>query len=296
MAPPQVDVYGWPTCEGYLVERLFPGRPPIEGAPEDTAPDVLARVRPDARAFVFHLDCTHTARFPRNRGHLVASLAARGVRVLNARVTDISKRTVQNTCRKAGLVSVRATRRGPAGELLIVKTNLNYGGKREKEMTPRQRALLGLAPVSRGIHGALEYRVVPRRDLEDATWRDRGLAVERFVANRDHRWYRAYVLVDRVFLCELRNTALIKKVGDSRLTGSWPLTLVRGRVEGQGFPQLATRALARFLAAFSLDFGTVDILEDDGGIPYVIDVNTTPYYSRMFDGLTGHLLGAPGIQ
>jgi len=73
-------------------------------------------------------------------------------------------------------------------------------------------------------------------------------------------------------------------------------TLVEGRY--RAIPQSDTTherllaQLAVFVPAFGLQFGTIDVVSNNSGEHYIIDVNTTPYFLVRAADVLDHLGGA----
>lgn len=248
----------------------------------ETASELLRRLPPHATAFVFHLNLTDTRRTPQRRGAFSRALRARGIRIVNEHVTDISKRRVQAACAAAGLNSVQAPRAGDPRELLIVKTNANYGGEKERFLGPRERRALGFEPRCRWIRSHDGYLILPRRDVRPELWRTRELVVERFIENRYHVFYRAHKLLDRVIISRMVNPARIKKMLQQIPRTNWYLRLpelesMRGPTPP---PRHVVRAVAGVCRVLRLDLGSIDLVEDDAGECYVIDVNASPYWGE----------------
>lgn len=196
---------------------------------------------------------------------------------LNHRVVDISKRAVQAELARLGFAVTEAPRRGDPRELVIVKTNYNAGGKQERKLRRGRRVRLGIAPPSRVITRSRGYRVLPRADVPDAYWGDPALFVERYVSNAAGRYFRAYVLHDRLVVSTIISTRRVKKA-DPGLPRENHL-LVRGNAH-DGVAEPLRVLLERFTHALSLDYGTLDVVVDDAGAFHLVDVNTTPYWGR----------------
>src|SRR4051812_48250337 len=98
----QFVVYEWQAWTDFLITRIVPSTRITAGV-LGSAARVLDAVPANARFFLFHVDCTVTHRFPRDRANLLSGLGRRGITVLNGSVTDISKRRLQATCVRAGL-------------------------------------------------------------------------------------------------------------------------------------------------------------------------------------------------
>ena len=190
--------------------------------------------------------------------------------------------------------STRATRAGESAEWLIVKTNANYAGEKEKFVRPDERRALGLGPRCRWISRHDEYLIRRRSDVPPGFWRSRQVIVERFIENRSHAYYRAYKLLDRVVIARVVNPAPIKKALDNIPRTNWYLRLPSLQpVEGpKPWPLHVAGAVFRVSDAFGLDIGTIDLVEDDAGQCYVIDVNTSPFMGTATHGRMLEFLAA----
>lgn len=273
-------VYEWHAWWQFKIVRALPEAVRLTAHPGEHADEVLARCPPGALAFAFHINATFSAEFPHGRDQLIAGLRDRGVVPINAAVTDISKQWVQAQCAASGLPVAAAAREGDLDERLIVKTNHNYGGRSERLLTPELLVSLRIPRPSGEVTSTREYPVVPRRDIPDDWWTDPGLAIERYIQNRRHRIYRVNVAGRRFDILRLVNTNVVKKVGDSveKVTVFCGREqLERGAVPGVDAEVGVT--CIRFLDRAGLDFGSLDVITDDDGRAYIVDVNPTPYGS-----------------
>jgi hypothetical protein len=270
-------LYAFASPSRFLCHELFPRAHVLHASPVDTAERILARIPERARRFLFHVNLTLTARFPRDRARLVAALERRGIEPLNHRVVDVSKRALQATLVRLGLATTQAARRGDPRELLIVKTNYNAGGRQEQKLRRGRRVRLGIAPASRVITRSRGYRVMPRRQVPSAYWDDPALFIERYVSNAAGRYFRAYVLHERIAVSAITSTRRVKKA-DPGLPRENHL-LVRGRAH-DSVPEPLRALVERFTHALSLDYGTLDVVEADDGAFHLVDLNTTPYWGR----------------
>jgi hypothetical protein len=276
-----VVIYEWQAGEHFLAPQLLPAATCIHGAIDDSAAAVLAQLPPRTEAFLFQINLSRTARFPAGRQALVAELAARGVRVLNRSLTDIRKHTLHRLLRAAGLPSPAAGRRGRTDELLIVKTDFNYGGMCERLLTPAQRRRLGLSPRPIGLEDWADYRILPRGKMLDDWWHDETLVVERYIDNPRGEFFRVCVLGESVMVVKAYNECPIKKLNDDPRDENFLIARSRlPHLGDNGFlsPDLLA-TIDRFLAAAGLDFGALDIVHD-GRRFFIVDLNATPYGSR----------------
>lgn len=293
MSPTPLVVYDWFTLPGFLVYAIADTPIVLKAAVQDSVDLVLAGIPEGTTHFLFHLNCTRTARFPVDRTHLIRGLEARGIRVLNKRATDISKAVLQSRCQALGLPSVHTSAGdGLPDDVIIVKSNLNYGGANEWALTMEEREILGVGSGSTMIYEPNHYLVMPRREIQADWWEDSQLVCERFVGNPEGRWLRGFRCMDRFVLCEMESPEQVKKVGSSRLLRTWMIQ--PNREESMPDDAVAARTLADILRLaddVGLDFGAVDAMIGADGTPYIIDVNTTPAYYSPAPGLAAHLRG-----
>lgn len=287
------ELHGW---QGYLLAALLPDAVRLGAVVGETAGDVLRRLDRDATAFAFHLDLTRSARLPLDRPVLLRRLAGAAVGSINGAVVDISKRLVHRCCRRAGLASAAAPRHGDPDELLIVKTDYNYQGRKERLLTAEQRRRIGYPEIPAQLLAdrPFSYRVVARREVGDDIFSSPHLVVERYVTNRDHRFHRIYLAGPSLVVSAVIDASVLKKMPVGIARESYFFDLDQP-LEDQPVPARIHRAAvtaARFARAARLDFGALDLVSDDTGGMFVIDVNTTPYWG---DGghpdLLAHLAG-----
>jgi hypothetical protein len=263
----------------FLLPMVVPGThrmPVVMGESKD---DILQRIPQDFNGlFAFHIDLTDSSRCPDDRAGLIADLLGRGIRTLNGEITNISKRFVQAACRRAGLGTTTADREGDASEILIVKTNRNYGGKPEAKLSSDVRDVLTIsahATYDRPDHG---YLVAQRRDVPSGAWDDPTLVVERYIENREQLFYRVYFLCNRFAISEGRERTSIKSIGRSVRHRLLLFSLDEaGIVDAAVPPDLvpAVNAVLRFANVTGMDFGCLDLMRDDTGHFFVVDMNTT---------------------
>lgn len=275
-------VYQWGRQTGYLFWMTSPESFLIPATIGESHTDVLSQVPPAVRVFAFHIDLTHTERVPLGRKALCDSLRAAGVLVLNEHVTNISKHAVQRACAAAGLKTTKARRNGNAEEMLIVKTSLNYGGENERMLAPVERRMLNLTRRMAPLSGHLSYRILPRRKVHARYWSSPVFIVERYIVNNRYLLYRAHVCRNRMVISRFFNLAPIKKMPPVFPSMNWYIRLPEliSLPAALPMPVSVARAVSIFCRAFRLDFGAVDILLDDDGECYIIDVNTTPHWGE----------------
>jgi hypothetical protein len=262
---------------------------------DDSVEAVLARIPPPATHFLFHLNVSITTGLPSCRDDLIAALAARGIKTINAGVTDISKPFIQKICADHSLNVCLAPRTVPDDTMVIAKSSLNHGGKTERDLPPAEVTRLGLHLPPRML-GPANYRVVRAGDVPAAVWEDSSLFIERFISNDEGRYHRAYLCADRLVVWEGINPNPIKKTFGDVSSRTSRFRLVGGRYlpvsQSDQAPQALLADLAVLVAAFGFSFGTIDAMSDDDGQFYFVDVNTTPFYRSSATDIAEHLGGA----
>ncbi len=292
---PSFTVYEWYTTPEFLISAVVPDATIITGSVEDSIENIQPKLPSHLTSFLFHLNCTKTALFPICRPRLIEHLNSRGVPILNAHATDISKRYIQQKCADLGLPTTLASREGDPEEKVMVKTNLNFAGASEWGLTPEQRTMLGLGKGSDFIYDPFQYLVMPRREVNASWWDDENLICERFITNQEHRWSRSFVFLNKLVTLDMTNPMQVKYPGMSVLKQMWKLVLADGSAADQDGADVPAwiQGLARFIKAFPLDMGTLDVVQDDLGNAYIVDVNTTPAFgAKPVPGLAEHLQGA----
>jgi hypothetical protein len=296
-----IYVYEWNAWEYFLLPAALPGARRIPAHPGENYTDVAARVQGDGGTFIFHLNLTETSRIPAGRVELCEHLRARGARVLNGRVTDISKRALQDTCRRAGLRTVAAARAGAPDDTLIVKSNLNYGGLGESWLTADDRLKVGLKDAprwpdydagssegERGREDVLEvpsYRILPRCEVGPDVWDSADLVVENYVGNSRDLFYRVHLLGGHVVISRVFDAAPIKKFPPGIQRDDWHFVIpksafVKG-VAGLPAPTDLVEDVLVLCRSMGLDFGALDVVQDDAGAFYIVDVNSTPWWGKV---------------
>ncbi len=271
-------IYEWDAWWQFKMVRAVPEAIRLTARPDEHAEEVLSRCPPNASAFAFHINATFSGEFPHDRKALISALEARGVVSINGFVFDISKRWVQAQCAAFGLPVATASIDGDPNERVIVKTDHNFGGQSERQLTEHQRRTLRVSRPSSEVSSAHAYQVIPRREVPAAWWADPALVIERYVVNRSNVIYRVSVAGTRVDILRMVNTALIKKVTASQEKVTFFATrdqLDEGSV--RGLDADVGKTIVRFLEGAGLDFCGMDVIADDDGRTYIIDVNTTPY-------------------
>jgi len=292
----RLGAYELGAWDGYLLPALLPDAIRVRARP-GRRPHAWELPR-GLRQLVFHVNLSDARGVPPQRAEWCRALEARGVRVLNGALLDITKRHVQNTCKRLGLGDLRAPAEGDLGELLIVKTNRNYGGRPEARLSPAARTQLGVIDDGHTPIDPRSYRVAPRGEIEAACFRSPGLAVERYLEDGAGTLYRAYLLGSRAVLCEYSDPRPVKKMHGATYVAHHLLDL-GDRPRGDARVRSAHSKVAAFCHGAGMDFGALDLCPDASGELFLVDANPTPYWGEglrrpsWFDHLLSSL-GDPG--
>jgi hypothetical protein len=272
-------IYEWEAWEGYLLPQLLRAAHRLKAAPDDTLDQIVTRLPGDTNAFCFHLNCTKTGQFPLCRAELIEALEAKGIPVLNGYVTDTSKRSLQQACEYLGLPTV-ATREadGRPNDLVIVKTDLNYGGFGERGLSSADKQRLGIPVAESPINSTYDYKVLTRSSVPDQWWKDLTLVVERFVKNRYNRKFSVYFGGTAFVAVLMVSTEEIKKFSPTHFRQEFLLTEQDcAEVAHPDLPSGLQLGTVRLLRHYRVDVGAIDVVEDDDGCCYPIDLNPTTY-------------------
>lgn len=286
-----IVVYEWRAWDCYLLPTMFPGAMRITARIGECAGDIERQLPAASVLFCFHVDLTHTSAVPIDRSALVQRLQALGMAVVNESLTDISKRNVQSCCRACSLPTTAAPYEGNPDELLIVKTDLNYGGHPERQLDSSERLLVGLPEPYGHQRTSRAYTISRRQDVPPEAWWRAELVVERFIANDAGLFFRAHVFLDRVVI-----TAAV--VRDTVKELQWGIPRQDFYFDGEAAVPDAAQVydlssycdrgeiaanlppLRRFCRRIGLDFGAIDIVVDNDRRWYVVDANATPFWNR----------------
>jgi hypothetical protein len=274
-------IYQWHAWDNFLLPRLLPNSIKIDARVTDRAAAVMRHIPEKISLFAFHIDCTRTARFPLERDELTRGLHGAGIRILNDRLTDISKRRLQATCASLGLPTVTSAEEGAANELLIVKTDLNSAGLPESRLGYWDRRRLGVRSPS-VVTGREDYRVLPRKEIPAPWWRDQTLVIEKYITNRRGAWYRVYAWFDRVVVFEGICQDAVRRMynAEKKRCGYYLEAHSPGGTFAGGdecAPESLLSCVSHFRSNQACEFCSLDVMEDDDGRCYIVDLNITPF-------------------
>lgn len=282
-------VLDWSSRPHHLMRRLRPDAPTVRVLPGMAGEALLDALLVDGAApgaVLVHIDASQPHALIKGYDRLCEALGTLGCTVWNGGVSDLRKRSLQSMLAAIGLPTVAAAAEGPADEPLIVKTNLNSRGIAEWEMADEERDAIGLGPRRASPLDGRSYPVMTRAEVPAEWWSDTDLAIERYVDNRDGRFSRFYVAGENYVLCTGRSAATVRRMADAADRYDYLLDRINA-VDPRLDELLPPGAVAAALAALAvvlasgLDYGAVDLVQDDDGVPYVVDVNLTPYWGDV---------------
>jgi len=277
----RVAVLEWRAWEGFLLTHVLgDAAVRIETDPFRKFPPAhFKRVCDSCATVCFQINLSVRGRLPLRIRDLTKRFVERGVYVVNGLVQDIRKSTLHAHLEAIGLPSLKAAPTGPSDEILFVKTDLNYGGDLERWLPPESIAAGGLEHLVAPDFGAYHYTTVKRGALQEGVWTDPALVVERYVANAEDSFYRAYFSGQQVVIVKAFAPRIIKKLSDDPRDTNF-VTDLEHLVAGEDRLPLS-RALKRDVATFvkntPVEFGSIDIVHDGHDRHYIIDLNLTPY-------------------
>ena len=279
----------------YLVNGLFTSAKRIPLAVGQSAKSILEEMEPDVRWFVWHVFLTYKSNIPQDRAALSLGLQERGIRTINEKVTDGSKRHTQAILSQLGLPTTIAAPEGDPDELLFFKSNYNFGGLAERRLTKELRDFFGIALPHQTTPLFKDYQLAERRRLSTKAFEIEDLFIERYVDNRSDVFYRAFVVFDAVVLSRLVCKGIIKKALEADQRDDYFLSFSDAEAGFPSAPDDTSRRimgdLHSFCKAFGLEVGGLDILIDNQGVPHIIDANPTSYGGANCDqpGFMEHL-------
>ena len=292
---PSICAYDWSKWDRFLIVSIWPKARRICANFGETPQEVAARLPRKTKLLLIHLNLSIMSPFISDASEFIDVLWRRNVRVLNCLPSDIRKRTIQSQCRDLGLPTAAAPVGGPDDELLIVKTDLNSGGRREQLLSPTQKAQFNLEAGAGRMKSPNDYFVSRRADLTADIWNDPTLVVERYVKNPLDRFFRVYVALNAIVISEAYTDTLVKRMEGRIRRHNHFLWREGERIYGDSniaakLPSRLLETAGAFLNRFHLDYGAIDVVESEAGEFYVIDLNKTPFWGEEKQaGLIEHL-------
>ncbi|WP_164013460.1 hypothetical protein [Pyxidicoccus trucidator] len=235
---------------------------------------------------LLHIDASTPADFIRPLEAFCGLLGDAGYAVWNGAMHDIRKRSIHSLLQRLNLPCAAAKRDGDPDTRVIVKTNLNSRGIAEWEVPDEHRSAMGWpertpSPLD-GIQG---YRVMRRKEVDASWWDDPRLVLEEYIDNRDGAFCRVYFCGEQMVICEGKALTEVRRMADGFDRYDYLAnrkSILEPVLAGVLAPPVVAAALAALAVAEAagLDYGSIDLVRDDAGIPYVVDINLTPYWGR----------------
>lgn len=279
----------WDSWDRYLIQRLPVSARQVTLSPSDSADALLGRmfeICPNPDLVLMHINLSDPTRLPVGRVQVIEALQKRGIRVWNALTSDTTKHRIQELNESLGLPVTRAGSEGDPDELLMVKDNFNHHMWGERRLTPEERTSLGYTFSGESpIVDLPDYPVMKRADVPEQWWENEFLFFERFVTNSGGDFYRIYLAGDSFAICAGRSEKPVRRMKECRDRVDYLM-----QRHYFGVPELEGRlpedlrrifcACVKVAGALQLDFGTLDVIVDDDGAVYVVDVNPTPWWGK----------------
>ena len=278
-------VYHWQAWDGFLISHLVAGHCHCLAKYDDDISAFTHALTPDIRAVLFQINLSHAARFPAQRQQLIAQLRTRNILLLNTEVEDISKRHLHHLLEQAGLRSAKATRSGPAQQVLFIKSNLNWGGEVEQRL-PAELKTRFVAPGLPLIQRWDNYYTIQRADMIDPFWQDESIVIENYITNEANSFFRIYGFGDAIVVVEAFSQALIKKISGHADDTYQLFTRQEIFDKKTPLPIDLQDVLRTFMLAYPLFYFCLDIVHGSGHSGHsvhdqhqftIIDLNLTPY-------------------
>ena len=176
-------IYEWATRPDFLLPRLYPEAHVVTAKPLVDADMITREARahaPERNLWFFHLNVSRSEQWLPNRDDIMENVRVFGYRVINDEIVDVRKSTLQQFNRQLGLGNVTATPEDDSNMPVMVKTDYNYGGVCESQLSPEEAQGLGLHTVGGcSISAFDEYYRCLLGEISNAVWQDPRLVVER---------------------------------------------------------------------------------------------------------------------
>lgn len=275
---PKLVVLYWGDRDAFLLDSLIPDAIWVCVKPGTSSNQIGACISKDIRGLVFHVDLSVSLNVPLDRAVWIQEMKSFGIKVLNGDYTDLTKSSLQEKLRTLCLPSSQVQRHQLKKDLVIVKTNNNFGSVAERRLTKLQRIALDIPDVPSAEIDAFSYPVMSAKNVPSEWWEDPSLIIEKYIQNQDGRFFRVYVAGGAITVVRAYSNAKIKKIqGDPRDENCFVLrTELEELGSVPGYSARLAYVLDIFLHNTTLDFGAIDIMTDEQDY-YITDVNTTPY-------------------
>jgi hypothetical protein len=290
-----VAVLEWQAWYGFLLTHVLGAEAVrVETDPFREFPsEEFDRICDSFTTVCFQINLSVRSRLPLRISELTNRFLERGVYVVNGFVQDIRKSTLHAHLEAIGLASLKAAPSGPADEILFVKTNLNYGGDLERWLPPESIAAAGFKHLISTDIGAYCYKTVPREMLQEASWKDPAIVIERYVTNAENSFYRVYFSGEQVIIVKAFATGIIKKLSNDPRDTNFVTDLehLKAGTDDLSISATLKRDVATFVERTPVEFGCIDMVHDGHDQHYIVDLNLTPYAgTRVYDEYLNNFL------
>lgn len=276
---PQLQVFEWFAWQRYLITHVAPGAERLAATPGER---LLSLPQRDAPALM-HVNLSRPrAAFPDYEDWL-RRYEDIGLPVLNGYCPSIDKWALHEACAAAGLPQIRAGRDGDPDEMLVLKSRANHIGRYDRLLPAEMIGDMAPPPwpYPERVHK------LARRDVPSGMWDDPRIAIERYVGNAAGRFQRAYVAGEYAAVATSASPRLVKEMDHRGGVDLVSTAAASGRPIGDGDSLAVAFRLAE---AMRVDFAAIDLALDEDGLPYPLDLNTTPVWGRRAD-LNPRLIG-----
>lgn len=274
------NVLPWKAWNGFLLKNVL-GQSGLRIEIDPFLEFPSAQIEQICESFTtvcFHIDLSVRRGLTLRIRELTERFVEQGVYVVNGLVQDIRKSKLHAHLEAIGLPSLKASPAGSPDEILFVKTELNYGGNLERQLSPEMIAAAGLKTLISPTIGSDRYKTVERSQLEKTIWTDPALVVERFVTNTENSFYRAYFSGEQVIIVKAFAAGTIKKLSDDPRDINYvsELGFLKAGTGHVAISEALQRDVATFIENTPVEFGCIDIVHDGHDHHYIIDLNLTP--------------------
>ena len=278
MENPKFAILQWQAWDKFLIQYLLPEAQIIDVILLEDCKYILDQLDKDITHCVLHVDLSNCEKVISNIELLIKTLRSRNILVLNFDYLDLSKKKLQATLKSIGLPTVGSLSYIKEDDLVIVKSNANYGEEREKLLSDSERKCLGVTLSSAYEFSSRNYLVYPYKEIGQDILNDPAIAVERYIHSEDDTFFRVYIAGNSMIIVKAYCEGKIKKLsGDERDINCFALKNDLASIANvDGYSKVLASTLETFIRNVNIDFGSLDIVHRDNEY-FIVDVNTTPW-------------------
>lgn len=247
---------------------------------------------------LFQINLSNYAHFFSDTSEPHQLIEESGRNVLNKSLYDISKSTIQETLKLLELPSLQVDKDSVnPNDTVIIKSNLNYGGLFERKLSRKQRENMGITYDFSMVPSFNEYKVLPAKDISNEYWGHNGISIERFIENDSGSYIRIYKFRNKyVFSQAFMPGVKIKKI--NHLVHETYVLVDSSNINSVENLEYrsALNVAAVLFESQNIDLGTVDIITNNDGTNYIIDLNHTPFWGDTSNHhFIDHLANQDGV-